>query len=112
MPFIRLIKLLFVRAFGLDGSATGQVLFPLFLLLLNKLDELFDVLHRVEIHIVEVFTLRTIHELMLLTGEVCDNAFQNRRDISLASTIQLKVGDHVCKLFKISWSHGRFCLIF
>lgn len=71
---MRLVELLFVRAFGLDGSAARQVLFPLCLFLLNKLDELFDVLHRVEVHVIEVLTLRAVHELVLLTGQVGYNA--------------------------------------
>lgn len=102
---VGLVKLLFSRRFGLDGSATGEVLLPLFLFLLDKFDELFDVFHRIEVHIIEVFTLWAVHELVLLAGQICDYAFQNWWDIPLTRTVQLEIGDHICELFQVSWGH-------
>ena len=55
-------------------SPIGEI-FPFLLFLSHKLHKLCDVLHRVKVNIIEVFTAWAVHEFMLLTCQIVDDPF-------------------------------------
>jgi len=73
--FLRGIELFFWWALRLHDPLSRLELLPLFLLLLYKFDKLLDVLHWVEIDIIEVFASRAIHKFMFLARQIGDNPF-------------------------------------
>ena len=76
--------------------------FPFLLFLAYKLHELSDILHWIEVNIIEVFATWTIHKFMFLARKIINNPSQKRWDITFANLVQLEVIDLSGELLEVS----------